>query len=90
MNFVIFVESNTTVIMPVAYCVQTQNLHFTYTFARYPVSVVYPKNSSDIWKVIRLMPYDVTYCESVFRKSLIENVEVFLAKGRYETTLTFV
>ena len=27
MNFVIFVESNTTVIMPVAYCIQTQNLH---------------------------------------------------------------
>ena len=36
------------------------------------------------------MPSDITYCESVFRKSLIENVEVFLAKGRYETTLTFV
>ena len=32
-----------------------------------PVSVVYPKNSSDIWKVIWLMPYGVTYCESVFR-----------------------
>ena len=43
-----------------------------------PVSVVYSKNSSDIWKVIRRKPSGVTYCESVFRKSFVENVEVFL------------
>ena len=70
--------------------IQIYNLQFAYTFVRYLVGVVYPKNSSDIWNVIWLMPSDVTYCESVFRRSLIENVEVFLAKGRYETTLTFV
>ena len=32
----------------------------------------------------------ITYCESVFRKSFRENVEVFLSEGRYGTTLTFV
>ena len=31
-----------------------------------------------------VLPSDITYCESVFRKSLHENVEVFLAKGRTE------
>ena len=35
-------------------------------------------------------PSDITYCESVFRKSFVENVEVFLLEGWYETTLTFV
>ena len=25
--------------------------------------------------------FDITYCESIFRKSLIENVEVFLARA---------
>ena len=29
-------------------------------------------------------PFGITYCESVFRKSLHENVEVFRAKGRTE------
>ena len=33
---------------------------------------------------------DITYCESVFRKSLNENVVVFYSEGRYGTTLTFV
>ena len=37
-----------------------------------------------------LFRLDITYCESVFRKSLLENVEVFLSVGRYGTTLTFV
>ena len=32
----------------------------------------------------------ITYCESVFRKSFLENVEVFFLDGRYGTTLTFV
>lgn len=31
---------------------------------------------------------DITYCESVFRESLNENVVVFNAKGRYGLTLT--
>ena len=33
---------------------------------------------------------DVTYCESVFRKSFVENVEVFLLEGWHGITLTFV
>ena len=33
---------------------------------------------------------DITYCESVFRKSFRENVEVFLSEGWHGTTLTFV
>ena len=53
-----------------------------------PVSVVYPKNSSDIWSVIRRRLSGVTYCESVFRKSFVENVEVFLLEGWHGTTLT--
>ena len=65
-----------------------QRIKLPHTFARYPVSVVYPKNSSDIWKVIRLMPYDVTYCESVFRKSLIENVEDILLNSWEGKTIT--
>ena len=32
----------------------------------------------------------ITYCESVFRKSFIENVEVFMTRRAYGTTLTFV
>jgi hypothetical protein len=32
----------------------------------------------------------VTYSESVFRKSFVENVEVFLLEGWHGTTLTFV
>ena len=31
-----------------------------------------------------VMPSGITYCESVFRKSLIENVVVFLTNGRTE------
>ena len=34
------------------------------------------------------MRFGVTYCESVFRKSSNENVEVFLLKGPNGTTLT--
>ena len=41
-------------------------------------------------EVNQLVLFDVTYCESVFRKSSNENVVVFKAKGRYGTTLTFV
>ena len=36
------------------------------------------------------MPSDITYCESVFRRSFIENVEVFFAIRTIRTTLTFV
>ena len=35
-------------------------------------------------------PSDITYCESVFRKSLLENAEVFFAIRARRTTLTFV
>ena len=37
---------------------------------------------------MRFLPSDITYCESVFRKSFIENVEVFLSEGWHGTTLT--
>ena len=36
------------------------------------------KTFSYICVVIRLLLSDITYCESVFRKSFVENVEVFL------------
>ena len=36
------------------------------------------KNFSYICKSDGFMPSDITYCESVFRKSFVENVEVFL------------
>ena len=29
---------------------------------------------------MRFMPFDITYCESVFRKSFLENVVVFLIR----------
>ena len=42
------------------------------------------KNFSYICRVKRLSRPTLHICESVFRKSLHENVEVFLAKGRTE------
>ena len=36
------------------------------------------KTFSYICRVLRFLPSDITYCESVFRKSFSENVEVFL------------
>ena len=36
------------------------------------------KTFSYICRVRRFLPSDITYCESVFRKSFVENVEVFL------------
>ena len=36
------------------------------------------KTFSYICRVRRFLPSDITYCESVFRKSFSENVEVFL------------
>ena len=38
------------------------------------------KTFSYICRVRRFLPSDITYCESVFRKSLSENVEVFLIR----------
>ena len=35
------------------------------------------KTFSYICRVLRFLPSDITYCESVFRKSANENVEVF-------------
>ena len=46
------------------------------------------KTFSYICGVMRFLPSDITYCESVFRKSFIENVEVFLSEGWHGTTLT--
>ena len=58
----------------------TKYFKLEYTFEQYP------GECCPFEKLFRhlfcqaVMPSDITYCESVFRKSLHENVEVFLAK----------
>ena len=53
-----------------------------------PVSIVHLWILFYICEVIRCLSFGITYCESVFRKSFIENVVVFIIAGRYGTTLT--
>ena len=59
-----------------------QACYFTALYAM-PPGECYPfiKTFDYICLVVRFLPPDVTYCESVFRKSFIENVEVFLLEG---------
>ena len=59
-----------------------------YTSHNTPMSVACSRKILYICKVVQEFLSDITYCESVFRKSLIENVVVFLSEGRYGTTLT--
>ena len=57
----------------------TLYFYFFNSSLQYPQCVlsVY-KTFSYICRVWRFLPSDITYCESVFRKSFSENVEVFL------------
>ena len=55
-----------------------------------PVSVVRKGKIHTFAVSVQLNWSDITYCESVFRKSFSENVEVFLGRRMIRTALTFV
>ena len=57
-----------------------QTIFFIHVLQYPTVSVVRLKNFCDICSVIWQVPSGITYCESVFRKSFSENVEVFLGR----------
>ena len=64
--------------------------YLAYTIARYPSECCL---SEKFFRHLLCQPVlltDITYCESVFRKSLNENVVVFFIAGWHGTTLTFV
>ena len=68
----------------------TKHFNLKYSFEQYP------GECCPFEKLFRhlfcqaVMPSDITYCESVFRKSFTENVEVFLTIRTRRTALTFV
>ena len=59
----------------------TKYFKLEYTFEQYPGECLSVSEKCLTLSCHAVIPSDVTYCESVFRKSLHENVEVFLAKG---------
>ena len=55
------------------------NFYFFNSSLQYPSECCpFIKTFSYICRVRPFLPSDITYCESVFRKSFVENVEVFL------------
>ena len=66
----------------------TKYFKLEYTFEQYPGECCPFEKLFRHLSCQAVMPSDITYCESVFRKSSNENVEVFLLKGRDGTTLT--
>ena len=59
--------------------------------AQYPCECCpFIKTFSYICKVLRFLPSDITCCESVFRKSFNENVEVFFVRRMARNNTHFV
>ena len=57
----------------------TKYFKLEYTFEQYPCECCpFIKTFSYICEVVQFWLHNITYCESVFRKSFVENVEVFL------------
>ena len=63
---------------------------FFYSSLQYPFVSVVRKRKILIFALIISKLIVITYCESVFRESLLENVEVFKTSRTIRTTLTFV
>ena len=57
----------------------TKYFKLEYTFEQYPGECLSVSEKCLTLSCHAVIPSDVTYCESVFRKSLLENVEVFFA-----------
>ena len=62
----------------------TKYFELEYTFEQYPCECCPFEKLLRHLSCQAVMPSCITYCESVFRKSLIENVVVFLTNGRTE------
>ena len=58
----------------------TKYFKLEYTFEQYPGECCPFEKLFRHLSCQAVMPSDITYCESVFRKSLSENVEVFLIR----------
>ena len=63
---------------------------FFYSSLQYPFVSVVRKQKILTFAMIISKLIVITYCESVFRKSFSENVEVFKTSRTIRTTLTFV
>ena len=66
----------------------TKHFNLKYSLEQYPGECLSVSEKCLTLSCHAVIPSGITYCESVFRKSSNENVEVFLLKGRDGTTLT--
>ena len=62
----------------------TKHFNLKYSLEQYPGECLSVSEKCLTLSCHTVIPSDITYCESVFRKSLIENVVVFLTNGRTE------
>ena len=62
----------------------TKHFNLKYSLEQYPGECLSVSEKCLTLSCHAVIPSDITYCESVFRKSLIENVVVFLTNGRTE------
>ena len=68
----------------------TKHFNLKYSLEQYPGECLSVSEKCLTLSCHAVIPSGITYCESVFRKSSIENVEVFKVMRMIRTALTFV